>query len=120
MFFADFQHFAGNRIGILQQALPRHNFQLLDYYQYSTNDQYLQANLQHDFNGWATDYIPFFKRAQTKLLLSANYLHTPQLGNYAEVGIGLGRLLRVFRVDWWNGFSKDNGRQWRITLGASL
>lgn len=120
MFFADFQHFAGNRIGILQQNAPRHNFQLLDYYQYSTNDQYLQANLQHDFNGWLTDYIPLFKRAQTKLLLSANYLHTPQLGNYAEVGIGLGRLLQALRVDWWNGFSKEHGRQWRITLGASL
>ncbi len=120
MFFTDFQHFAGNRTAVLQQISPYHNFQLLDYYKYSTNDQYLQANLQHDFNGWLTDYIPFFKRAQTKLLLSANYLHTPMLGNYAEVGIGLGRLLRFLRIDWWNGFSKENGRQSGFTLGASF
>lgn len=120
LFFADFQHFAGNQVGILQTALPNRSFQLLNYYTYSTNDRYLQAHWQHRFGGWLTDYLPLFKRAQTELYLSANYLHTPNLGNYAEVGVGLGRLLRVLRVDWWNGFSEPHGYQSGFRIGAGL
>lgn len=120
VFFPDFQHFAGNQIGLLQSTLPDRNFQLLNYYLYSTNDRYLQAHLQHRFGGWLTDYIPLFKLAQTELILSANYLHTPLLGNYTEVGVGLGRLLRVLRLDWWNSFSDLHGRQSGFTLGAGF
>ncbi len=120
VYFPDFQHFAGNQTALLQTALPNRNFQLLNYYLYSTNDRYLQAHFQHRFNGWLTDYLPLFKRAQTELILSANYLHTPILGNYTEVGLGLGRILKFLRVDWWNSFDATGKREQRITIGAGL
>lgn len=120
MFFPDFQHFAGNQTALLQTVSPNRNFQLLNYYLYSTNDRYLQAHFQHRFNGWLTDYLPLFKRAQTELILSVNYLHTPILGNYTEIGIGLGRIFKFLRVDWWNSFDITGRREQRITIGAGL
>ena len=90
--FIDFNHFNGGQIAYAQFEVG--NFQLLDYYQYSTSDAYVQGHYEHHFNKiekLSIDLQP---------VISANYLYTQNDGHYWELGLGIGELFG----DWRYGF----------------
>lgn len=114
IYFQDFQHFSGNRVLALQGGNTP--FQLLDYYTFSQTSQYFQAHWKHDFKGWLTNQLAFLKKNQTSLVIGANYLYTDLTGNYVEAGIGINRLFKFLRVDWWNSFNEKG----RVTHGIRM
>jgi len=118
VYFADFQHFRGNRTLVRQNG--NNAFQLLDYYQYSQTGNYFQAHWNHDFKGFITNKLPFLKKAQTSFALGANYLYTDLTGNYIELGIGIKRLFKFLRIDWWNAFGENGHINQGIKLGAGF
>ncbi len=109
VFFADFQHFRGNQVLVVQNGSTA--FQLLDYYTFSQTKDYVQVHWKHDFKGWLTNKISFLKKNQTSLVLGVNYLYTDLSGNYVEAGIGINRLFKFLRVDWWNAFTERGHAQ---------
>ncbi|MDX2188464.1 MAG: DUF5686 and carboxypeptidase regulatory-like domain-containing protein [Bacteroidota bacterium] len=99
IFFADYKHFNGNQTIIIKPNFSN-AFMLLDYYRYSTNTYFLEAHWEHHLNGYITNAIPLFKKLKWQMINSVNYLYTPQIGNYAEFGIGFEHIFQYFRADY--------------------
>ena len=101
--YMDLNHFNGNEFGYAQDIHFMRGFFDLPYYQYSTTDNYFTAHWQHHFDGFILGKIPLIRKLGFKEIARVAYLNTPQLGNYAEVGVGLDNigygLVRVLRLD---------------------
>ncbi len=115
LFFPDFHHFAGNRTFLLQEAQAG-SFQLLNYYQYSTQDSYAQAHFSHRFDGLLMSLIPGVRNLKLGLVLSANYLYSEALPHYTEVGLGIEKVLNFFRIDGYYAFNDADNPQWGVRL----
>jgi len=114
--FVDYRHFAGN------QTLLSGNFsefQLLDYYRFSTNNTYLEAHYDHHFNGFIFNKVPLFRKLKWQEVASFNYLTTAQAGHYVELGAGVEHILKVLRVDFYTALQSGQrlGTGFRIGVG---
>ncbi len=98
MYFMDFKHFDGNRT-YLTTSDPVGSFRLMDYYQNSTADQYLSANMHYHFRKFLVTRFPKVRMFGMSENIFVNYLATPYSQNYTEVGYGLEGILRVFRLE---------------------
>lgn len=111
--FVDYQHFNGNRLRYKLQALNPYGFGLLNYYDYSTNGDYAQVHLQHDFKGFVLGKVPGLNRLNYDLILSGKALFTDRKPYFeASAGIdniGFGKF-RPFRVDY--VYSMTSGRNY--------
>ncbi|AUC80197.1 hypothetical protein CW736_12800 [Nonlabens sp. MB-3u-79] len=111
--FVDYQHFNGNRLRYKLAALNPYGFGLLNYYDYSTNSDYAQFHLQHDFKGFVLGKIPGLNQLNYDLILSGKALFTDRKPYFeASAGIdniGLGKF-RPFRVDY--VYSMTSGRSY--------
>lgn len=99
--FMDFNHFDGKRTVYGDFQLG--SFQLLDYYLYSTTGFYLQGHYEHHFP-------TLFAKSNSTLLnkmqpiITANYLYTDTDGHYVELGLGFEKILKIWRLDFYNSF----------------
>ncbi len=116
--FPDFIHFSGNRTNLSNFELG--NFQLLDYYQYSTNDEYLSLHYEHHFNGFIFNKFPLLRKTRIQAVSTLNYLKTSELKNYLELGLGIEHIFKVLRVDYFIGFESGNNVQNGIRLGVGF
>lgn len=103
MTFVDFHHFAGNQTELRKNA-SFGDFQLLEYYRFSTQKEYFRGHFEHNFRGFIVNKLPLLKHLKTQTILNFNYLNTESLGNYMEFGVGFGNILNVFRLDWYNSW----------------
>ncbi|MEJ7659162.1 MAG: DUF5686 family protein [Hymenobacter sp.] len=90
--FADYRHFSGNRTLL---AANFEQFQLLDYYQYSTRASYIEGHFNHHFNGFIFNKIPLLRSLKWQEVVSVNYLHTAQIGQYLELGAGVEHIFKI-------------------------
>jgi Family of unknown function (DUF5686)/CarboxypepD_reg-like domain len=102
MNFMDWRYFNGNKT--LYSNFSGKQYQLLDYYTNSTNNQYAEMHLQQNLNGAIMNKIPLLKRAKIQEMITANLLLTSDNVQYAEIGVGLQKLF--IRVDYIFGFNK--------------
>ena len=114
--FIDFRHFSGN------QTLLAANFaepQLLDYYRYSTRRRYFEAHYDHHFNGFILNKLPLIRKLKWQEVGSLNYLHTAEIGNYLELGVGVEHIFKILRVDFYTALKSSDpvGTGLRIGLG---
>jgi hypothetical protein len=116
MTFADYRHFSGNRTLL---AADFSQFQLLDYYQYSTRASYFEGHFNHHFNGFIFNKVPLLRQLKWQEVVSLNYLHTAQLGHYLELGAGIEHIFKVARVDFYTGLQSGErvGTGVRVGLG---
>jgi uncharacterized protein DUF5686/carboxypeptidase-like protein len=102
--FVDYKHFNGNQTSINLESNYTNSFYLLPYYNLSTNTEYAEFHVQHQFNGYLLRKIPLLNKLQFKLVLSANALLTPENTPYTEYAIGLDNIglgkFRLLRVDY--------------------
>ena len=114
--FMDYRHFSGNQT-ILAGNFSQ--FQLLDYFQYSTRRAYLEAHYDHHFNGFITNKIPLLRRLKWQEVASLNYLRTAQAGHYLELGAGIEHIFKVMRVDFYTALQSGQrvGTGVRIGVG---
>ncbi|MEO7214048.1 DUF5686 and carboxypeptidase regulatory-like domain-containing protein [Mucilaginibacter sp.] len=87
LFYTDYKHFSGNRVLFYDSGI--NHFMLLDYYRYSTGDKYLEGHLEHNFSGFITNKIPLIRKLKLQEIFDVNYLYTPALKHYTELGFGL-------------------------------
>nr|WP_294946562.1 DUF5686 and carboxypeptidase regulatory-like domain-containing protein [uncultured Mucilaginibacter sp.] len=87
LFYTDYKHFSGNRVLFYNSGI--NHFLLLDYYRYSTGDKYLEGHLEHNFSGFITNKIPLIRKLKLQEIFDVNYLYTPTLKHYTEIGFGL-------------------------------
>ena len=87
LFYPDYKQFAGNQILFYKVGIQ--SFLLLNYYNFSTGNQYVEGHLEQDFSGFITNKIPLIRKLKLHEILDINYLNTPALKNYTELGVGL-------------------------------
>lgn len=116
--FMDYQHFNGNKTYLT--SFNRGNFQLLDYYLYSTKNKFFSAHYEHHFNGFIINKFPLLRKTKVQTVASLNYLKTSELNNYFELGVGLEHIFKVLRVDYYLGFLSGNNVQNGFRLGVGF
>ena len=119
LYFPDFQHFNGNRTYLTSQGVVN-QFQVLDYYEYSTQDKFAELHYEHHFNEFIFNKIPLIKRLNLQAVASFNYLTTPALGQYMEFGAGIEHIFRFLRIDYFTGIRNGNHYRSGIRFGAGF
>lgn len=93
------------------------NFQLLDYYFYSTTDYYLNAHYEHHFNGFIFNKFPLLRKLKLQAVAGINYLYTEESRNYWELGFGIEHIFKVARVDIFTSFQDGSHLDTGFRLG---
>jgi hypothetical protein len=117
MTFADYRHFSGNRTILTGNF---NQFQLLDYYQYSTRSSYFEGHFNHHFNGFIFNKIPLLKSLKWQEVLSLNYLQTSQSGPYFELGAGIEHIFKLGRIDFFTSLQRGQNVGSGIRLGLGI
>ncbi|MBO6880157.1 DUF5686 and carboxypeptidase regulatory-like domain-containing protein [Winogradskyella sp.] len=113
--FVDYQHFNGNQTHVSTEGNYTNVFNNLPYYAGSTNDAYLEAHAEHDFNGFILGKVPLLNKLNFNLVVGAHLLATPDFKPYQEYSIGVDNIgwgkWRFLRVDYirsyQSGFQSD-------------
>lgn len=89
--FVDYQHFNGNQSYVTRKDYLE-SFFLLPYYIFSTNEEYLEGHVEHNFNGFVMNRIPVLRKLNAHLIVSGKFLATQNNRPYSEFGVALGNL----------------------------
>ncbi len=121
LYFMDFQHFMGNRT-VLQVSDPVGSFRLLDYYRYSTAQEYLAGHVYYQFRKLLLTQIFAIRMLGLKENLVLNYLKTGGSPHYLEAGYSLDNIFRILRLEaiasFADGKYQDVG--FRVGISADL
>jgi len=102
--FTDYRHFNGNQTHIGKSERYLNVFNFLPYYTHSTNDQYMEGHLEHNFKGYITNKLPLIGELNYHLVLGAHALSTPEHKPYMEFTAGFDNLgwgkFRFLRIDY--------------------
>lgn len=102
--FVDFQHFNGNQTRVGTESSYINRFNLLPYYELSTNNTYFEGHIEHDFKGWVLGKIPGVNALNFNLVAGAHLLSTVDNQPYTELSIGIDNLgwgkYRLLRLDY--------------------
>lgn len=124
MYFMDYHHFDGNQTFFAKNGAYLSTFQLLPYYQYSTQDAFGVAALEHDFNGFLWNKIPGLKVLGFEFVAGYRALYLPNQELYQEFNIGLDRIgwkvFRFLRVDFVAGHGLGRGWQFGGVIGLDF
>ncbi|MDX1462402.1 MAG: DUF5686 and carboxypeptidase regulatory-like domain-containing protein [Marinirhabdus sp.] len=111
--FVDYQHFNGNQTRVGTSANYTDVFNLLPYYDLSTNQSYFEGHFEHDFRGWILGKIPGINQLNFNLVAGAHVLAIDGNSPYSEFSLGIDNLgwgkYRFLRIDYvksyYNGVS---------------
>ncbi len=118
MYFMDYQHFDGNRT-ILSPIRPAGAFRLLDYYQYSTSNNYFSAHTHYQFRKFLLTQIPEVSFTGLRENIFFNYLKTDRSPHYWEVGYSIDQIMRIFRVEVAASFNDLDYRELGLRIGVA-
>ncbi|MGZ3833202.1 MAG: DUF5686 and carboxypeptidase regulatory-like domain-containing protein [Mucilaginibacter sp.] len=116
LYFPDYKQFSGNQVLFYQGGI--NSFLLLDYYRFSTNTEYVEAHLEHNFSGFILNKIPLIRKLKLQEIVDINYLSTPSLKNYYELGFGVQYL--NFRVMYGTSFNSSSNVKSAFRIGVSF
>jgi len=112
----DYTHFNGNEIIIASPYL--NSFQMAPYYKYSNTETfYSTLHVEHHFNGFLTNKIPYFRNLNWYLVGGANAFYVNQQKNYTEAFVGLENIFKVIRFDFVWGFEYGRRPDTRVRIG---
>jgi len=102
--FIDYKHFNGNQTRVGTSPNYTNVFNLMPYYQFSTNKSYFEGHIEHDFRGWILGKIPGINQLNLNLVAGAHFLSSEERKPYSEISVGIDKLgfgqFRVLRVDY--------------------
>jgi len=121
--FIDYKHFNGNQTHVNMSSNYTNAFNLMPYYNFSTNKSYAEFHAEHNFKGYLLNKFPLINKLGFELVVGANSLITKDKKPYSEYSIGLNNLgigkLRFLRLDYvksyFNGISQ-NGLVFGLTF----
>jgi hypothetical protein len=111
----DLHHFSGNRTIFARPTFD--SFQLLDYYRYSTQHNYLEGHYEHSFNGFFLNKLPLIRKLGWQEVGSLHYLNTKAAGHYIELGAGIEHILKIGRIDFYTSFQQGSRSRTGIRIG---
>ena len=116
IFYPDYKQFVGNQVLFYKDGI--NSFLLLNYYNFSTYTEYIEGHLEHNFSGFILNKIPLIRKLKLQEIVDVNYLSTPTLKNYTELGFGLQYL--GFRILYGTSFNSGSNIKSAIRLGLSF
>ena len=111
----DYHHFNGNRTIFANFRL--NSYQLLDYYQYSTNKNYLEIGAEHHFNGFIFNKLPLIRKTKWKAVGGVRYFTTELKNNYFEVNAGIENIFKLIRIDFVAAYESGRNIRTGIVIG---
>ncbi|WP_416443001.1 DUF5686 and carboxypeptidase regulatory-like domain-containing protein [Leeuwenhoekiella sp. A16] len=121
--FVDYKHFSGNQTHVNLNSDYLQRFNLLPYYDFSTNKSYFEGHIQHNFKGFILGKIPALRALNFNLIGGAHFLSTVNNKPYSELSVGIDNLgfgkFRFLRVDYVRSFyngSSDGGFMFGISF----
>ncbi|MEX2335848.1 MAG: DUF5686 and carboxypeptidase regulatory-like domain-containing protein [Fulvivirga sp.] len=118
MHFMDYKHFLGNQTPFTTTD-PVGSFRLLDYYAFSTNNDYFAGSLHYQFRKFVLTRMPLVRLSGVRESFFANYLANDLSSNYTELGYGINYILRVFRIEVVTSFYEGNYQDLGVRLGIA-
>ena len=115
--FMDYYHFSGNKTMISNFDFS--DFQLLDYYTYSTQDYFLEGHYEHDFGGFVFNKFPLLRKLKLSELAGVHYLYTGDRDHYAEVFLGIEKF-NIARGDFVMAYSKNGQLATGFRVGLKI
>jgi len=116
LYFMDYQHFNGNQTIFSSFGLRK--FNLLDYYAYSTTDQFIEAHIEHDFGGFIFNKIPLLRKLKLNEIAGFDYLRVPGSDDHFEVSFGLSKL-GLIKAEFVAGLTKNRKAQTGIRISLT-
>lgn len=115
--FMDYYHFSGNKT--IFSNFDFSDFQLLDYYAYSTKNYFIEAHYEHDFGGFILNKFPLLRKLKLNELAGIHYLYTEKNQNYYEIFVGIEKL-NIARIDFVSSFTNNQHLMTGIRLGLEI
>ena len=116
--FPDFKHFDGNRLLFVPLKVTG-GYRILDYYRYSTTQDYFSALTHLRFRKLALTRLPMLRLSGLKENLFFNYLGTPASDNYSEIGYTIDNIFRIFRVEFIQSFQGWEAKDFGVRIGVA-
>ena len=116
--FMDYHHFNGNRTIFGKFRLNA--FQLLDYYDNSTNKSYVEAYAEHHFDGFIFNKIPLVRKSRIKAVAGIRYFTSEFKNNYFEISAGIENIFNLFRIDFVAGYEAGRNVRTGIVIGVNV
>jgi len=121
--FFDYRHFAGNAFYV-SKGDYREVFMNLPYYQFSTQNDYLEFHWLHNFQGYLLNKVPGVRRLGLALEAKGSYLYHDDIGHYNEISLGIDRigwgLFRMFRLDFVVSLREGQYSGCRLIFGSQF
>lgn len=113
MYFMDYRHFNGNLT--VFTSFDLRSFSLLDYYSYSTNNEFFEAHFEHNFEGFIFNKIPVLRKLRLNEIGGFDFLHVPGKDDHIEISAGISKL-NIIRIDFVAAFVRKKHTQTGIKL----
>lgn len=114
--FIDYKHFNGNQTHIGTSDRYLNVFNLMPYYENSTNDSYFELHSEYNDKGFIMNKIPLLNLLKSTMNLGFHSLAIPDRKPYTEFTVGLDNLgfgkFKFFRLDYvhsYQGGIQQNG-----------
>ena len=107
VYFEEYQHFNTQPTGFLFNS-SENSFRLLPFYEYSTRQSFLEGHAGWESRRLILKQLPIIKNSSISENVFVNFLSTPEIKNYTEVGYGLKHIFFFLNVDVVAGF--ENGK----------
>lgn len=121
-FLPDYFHFLGNETLIRNNSV--NTFQLQAFYRFANTQPYVQAHMEHSFDGFVLNKIPFVRRLALSEYLGLHVLKQEGRDTYMEMSVGIEkRLFKIIpiRVDFaWRLLGTFSGDRHRVLVGAGF
>lgn len=107
IYFADYKSFNTQPFYLIGNGKVN-SFQLLDFYEYSTPNHFVEAHCSVEDNYLLLKNLPLLNTTNLKEKITVNYLLTDLNVNYYEVGYSLQGLFLLFDVDFFVNFKNEH------------
>tara|TARA_B100000809_G_scaffold200683_1_gene200996 strand:+ start:4224 stop:5522 length:1299 start_codon:yes stop_codon:yes gene_type:complete len=111
--FVDFNHFKGKQT--VYGEFSSSQFQVLEYYNYSTANFYFQGHYEHRYRLLTENGKSTFQPT-----IAINYLYTQAAGDYIELGIGVDKVFNNWHVSFYNSWLEGKYDSFGIRIGVSF
>ncbi|UII34763.1 DUF5686 and carboxypeptidase regulatory-like domain-containing protein [Fulvivirga ulvae] len=120
MYFMDYKHFLGNRTPFVTTD-PVGSFRMLDYYTFSTNEEYFAGSLHYQFRKFLITRMPLVRLSGVRESFFTNYLinDVTTSSGYTELGYGINYILRVFRLEAVTSFYDGKYQDFGVRIGIA-
>lgn len=134
VYLMDMKHINNNYLSALQTGLfaryrlldtripvdGEENITYVNPYRFSTKGRYLQGHIINEFKKLLLTQIPIVRIWGLKEDVFVNYLNSPTLKNYIEIGYGIDGILKVLRLEAVTSYENGKYQRWGVKFGVTM